>query len=87
MTHPWPLAHPEPVLDEALDIALNVVEAAGNFPTPDSTQQVAADAILDEWKNGSREKGHLAETGIRATQGPGPVEADVISVLGTTDKI
>ena len=85
MTYPWPLPNPEPVLDEALDIALNVVEAAGNFPTSDPTEQVAADAILDEWNKGNREKGHLAEAGILATQVPEPVAVEVISLLGTTE--
>jgi hypothetical protein len=29
MSYPWPLPHPDQVLDEALDIALGYLEAAG----------------------------------------------------------
>jgi hypothetical protein len=68
MTFPWQLPHPEAVLDEALDIALNFVESAGDSTARDAKQQLVADAILKDWRKGTREKISLANVGIVAVQ-------------------
>jgi hypothetical protein len=38
MRYRWPLRHPDPVLDEALDIALKYLEATGQAEAEDDTK-------------------------------------------------
>ena len=68
MNYPWPLPHPDPVLDAALDIALDYLEATGRANAGDDTQHSAAGSILADWLKGTRHKIRLANVGIVAVQ-------------------
>jgi len=64
MSYRWPLPHPDPALHEALDIALDYLEATGQATAGDDTQHFVADSILNAWLKGARHKIRLANTGI-----------------------
>jgi hypothetical protein len=88
MTYRWPLPHPDPVLDEALVIALNYLEAMGQAKAEDDTRRVVAGYVLAAWLQGTRHKLRLANVGIVAAQQArasgkrlGNLRLDVISDL------
>jgi hypothetical protein len=56
------------VLDEALDIALNYLEATGQAKAGDQTQHSAAGSIPADWLKGTMHRVRLANTGIVAVQ-------------------
>jgi hypothetical protein len=64
MNYLWPLPHPDPVLDDALDIALAYLEATGQAKAGDDTQHLVATAVLAAWLEGRRHKIRLANLGI-----------------------
>jgi hypothetical protein len=68
MDYRWPLPHSDPMLDEALSIALNYLEATGQEKDDDDTQHVVAGSILEAWLQGTRHKLRLANVGIVAAQ-------------------
>jgi hypothetical protein len=68
MNYPWPLPHPHPMLDEALDIALDYLEATGQAKAGDDTQHLAAGSILADWLKGTMHRIRLANAGIVAVQ-------------------
>lgn len=68
MDYRWPLPHPDPLLDESLDIALNYLEATGQAKADDDTQHVVAGSVLAAWLQGARHKLRLANVGIVAAQ-------------------
>ena len=68
MGYNWPLPHPDPTLDEALDIALDYLEATGQAKAGDNARYLVANAVLEDWLKGTRHKIRLANTGIVAVQ-------------------
>jgi hypothetical protein len=68
MDYAWPLPHPDPVLDEALDIALDYLEATGQVKAGDDTQHLVAWSVLAAWLEGTRHKIRLANVGILVVQ-------------------
>jgi hypothetical protein len=68
MNYLWPLPHPDPVLDDALDIALAYLEATGQAKAGDDTQHLVATAVLAAWLEGRRHKIRLANLGIVSVQ-------------------
>lgn len=68
MSYPWPLPHPAPVLDQALDIALDYLEATGQAKAGDDTQHLVAGVVLAEWLQGTRHRIRLANRGIVAAE-------------------
>jgi hypothetical protein len=68
MRYGWPLPHPDPVLDQASDIALDYLEATGQAKAGDDTQHLVSVAILDAWLKGTRHKIRLANAGIVAVE-------------------
>jgi len=68
MKYRWPLPHPDPVLDEAVDIALDYLEATGQAKIGDDTQYLVASAVLTAWLGGARHRIRLANEGIVALQ-------------------
>jgi hypothetical protein len=64
----WPFEPADPMLDEALEIALDYLEATGQAEIDDESAEVAAAAILSEWLHGSRHRIRLANEGIVAVQ-------------------
>jgi hypothetical protein len=68
MKYRWPLPHPDPVLDEALDIAMKYLEATGQAKAEDDTKHIVADSVLAAWLQGTRHKIRLANVGIVAAQ-------------------
>jgi len=58
----------EPVLGEALKIAIDYLKASGRERIDDETEQVVAAAILSEWLAGIRHLIRLANAGIVAGQ-------------------
>ena len=67
MNDHWPLHTPHPVLDEAVDIALDYLEATGSATIGDDTQYLVASA-LTLWQRGARHKIRLENEGIVAVQ-------------------
>ena len=68
MRYNWPLPHPDPLLDEAADIALDYLEATGQAKTGDDTQYLVVSAVLTAWVGGARHKIRLANEEIVAVQ-------------------
>jgi hypothetical protein len=68
MRYHWPLPHPDPVLDEAADIALDYLEATGQAKTGDDTQYLVTSSVLTAWVGGARHRIRLANEGIVAVQ-------------------
>jgi hypothetical protein len=68
MNYLWPLPHPDPVLDDALDIALAYLEATGQAKAGNDTQHLVATAVLAAWLEGRRHKIRLANLGIVSVQ-------------------
>jgi hypothetical protein len=68
MSYRWPLPHPDKALHEALDIALDYLEATGQAKAGDDTWQFVSDSILSAWQKGARHKIRLANTGILAVE-------------------
>jgi hypothetical protein len=83
MTYTWPRTAHDPVLDEALDVALNLLVASGD--TAGATERVAAEAIFREWESGVRQKEALANSGVVAVQNarttPPALSVDLPSVF------
>jgi hypothetical protein len=71
------------VLDEALDVALNLVVASGD--NAGATERVAAEAIFRAWEAGVRQKEALANSGVVAVQNartaPPALSVDLPSVF------
>lgn len=68
MSYNWPLPRPDPVLDEALDIALDYLEATGQARAEEYTKHLIAGSVLAAWLSGTRHKISLANEGIVAVQ-------------------
>jgi hypothetical protein len=68
MDYRWPMPHPDPLLDEALDIALSYLEGTGQAKADDDTLNVVAGSVLAAWQQGTRHKLRLANVGIVAAQ-------------------
>ena len=86
MKYHWPLHHPNPVLDEAVDIALDYLEATGRAKIGDDTQYLVGSTVLTAWLGGARHKIRLANDGIVAVQRaqalkPGVMRMDALSFL------
>jgi hypothetical protein len=58
----------ELVLEEALNVALNYLEATGQVEVNRQTQRVAAEGIFREWVAGTTHKIRLINAGIVAIQ-------------------
>jgi hypothetical protein len=54
MAEPWPFERPDPVLQRALNIALDYLEATGQASPLSVTEIACARVILDEWLTGKR---------------------------------
>jgi hypothetical protein len=85
MKYPWPIPHPDPVLDHALCIALGYLEATGQATRGDDTQHLVASVVLGAWLKGTRQKLRLANEGIviaeRARSKATDLRLDVLSDL------
>jgi hypothetical protein len=89
MKYHWPIPNPDPVLDEAVDIALDYLEATGQAKIGDDTQYLVASAVLSSWIASARHRIRLANEGIVAVQRahkvlgkkPGDVRLDVLRDL------
>jgi hypothetical protein len=56
------------MLNDALDIALDYLEATGQASAEDDTKHTVAGAVLQAWLDGTRHKIRLANVGIVAVQ-------------------
>lgn len=54
MAYHWPFENPDPMLQRALDIALDYLEATGRAYPLSVTETACARLILDEWLTGKR---------------------------------
>ena len=68
MSYPWPLPDPDPVLEEALNIALDYLAATGQAKIGDDTRSLVASSIMTSWRKGMRHRIRLANVGIIALQ-------------------
>jgi hypothetical protein len=69
MSYSWPVPNPDPVLDEAVDVALGYLEATGQANVRDNdTLSLVQSAMLNLWFAGARHKIRLANEGIVAVQ-------------------
>jgi hypothetical protein len=69
MMYPWPLAECHHTLNEALQIAMDYLQATRQAYPYSETQVWAADAILAAWRSGVRHKIRLANYAIGAVEG------------------
>ena len=84
MPYPWPFKHVDPVLQFALDIAMDYLEFTEQAYPFSLTEVVCARVILDEWIVGGRRERHplwLANRAIVSVEtrqpmlGPVPIRA------------
>ena len=68
MSYPWPLLDPDPVLEEALNIALDYLAATGQAKIRDDTRNLVASSVMTSWRKGMRHRIQLANVGIVAVQ-------------------
>ena len=66
MSNAWPLPDPDPVLEEAHNIALDYLAATGQVG--DDTRSLVASSIMTSWREGMRHRIQLANAGIVAVQ-------------------
>jgi hypothetical protein len=69
MMYPWPLAECHHTLNEALQIAMDYLQATRQAYPYSETQVWAADAILAAWRSDVRHKIRLANYAIGAVEG------------------
>jgi len=67
MLYPWPIAC-YPLLDEALQIAMDYLEGTGQAPEYTKVQSQAAREIMARWRAGVRHKLRLANYAIVAVE-------------------
>lgn len=65
---PWPIADPDVVLQEALDIALDYLEFTGQAFPFSETQRICAHTILLAWRAGPKHRIKLANYAINALE-------------------
>jgi hypothetical protein len=83
MAYPFPTAAQDPVLQQALDIAMDYLECTGQAYPYSETERLCALTILNEWHSGKRHRIWLANKAITAIeQATGPAENIPITVLG-----
>ena len=68
MRYPWSTPDADPVLDDALDIAMDYLEFTGQADAYSETQWYAARAILHAREAGTQHKIRLANSGIVAIE-------------------
>ena len=68
MRYPWSTPDADPVLDDALNIAMDYLEFTGQADAYSETQWYAARAILHAWEAGTQHKIRLANCGIVAIE-------------------
>jgi hypothetical protein len=66
MPYPWPVT--DPVLQDALEIALDYLEYTGRAVPFIQTQWICANAILVAWNSGERQRIKLANCAILAIE-------------------
>lgn len=64
MLHRWPLDEGAPVLEEALNIALNYLELTGQAYPYSETQLICARVIRESWWKGTKHRIKLANDAI-----------------------
>jgi hypothetical protein len=67
---PWPIADPDVVLQEALDIALDYLEFTGQAFPFSETQRICAHTILLAWRAGAKHRIKLANYATNAIETP-----------------
>jgi hypothetical protein len=69
MLYPWPLhSADQVVLSDALEIAMDYLEATGQAVSYPEVQHKVADAIVRAWRAGMRHQIRLANSGILAIE-------------------
>jgi hypothetical protein len=68
LVFPWPNGEYNPVLDEALTIAMEYLELTGRAQEYNRVQAFAALVILKEWRSGVRHPIRLSNTAIVAIE-------------------
>jgi hypothetical protein len=68
----WPLRYPDPVLNEALEIALDYLQGTGQVEPRDGAEHLVAASILSAWSGGMTHRIRLANAGIRAVEQKAP---------------
>jgi hypothetical protein len=68
MNYPWPSPNPDPMLEEALNIALDYLAASEQEKLGDSTRNRVASIIFTAWQEGIRHRIQLANVAIVAVQ-------------------
>jgi hypothetical protein len=71
MSYPWPPDEQDPVLEEALDIALDYLEFTKQAFPFSETQRICAHTILSAWRDGTTHRIRLANEAIVAIEKKG----------------
>lgn len=66
--YPWPLNETDPVLDDALVIAMDYLRATGQADDYIRIERMAAATILTEWRKGVMHPLRLSNAAIVAVQ-------------------
>ena len=73
MSFPWPVTEGELILSEALDIAMRYFDLPSNEEEYASVESFAAEAIMDDWRRGARDKSVLANKAIAEIEERHPI--------------
>jgi hypothetical protein len=68
MPYPWPPDEEDPVLEEALDIAMDYLEFTKQAYPFSEVQQICARTILSSWREGTKHRIRLANDAINAIE-------------------
>jgi hypothetical protein len=68
MSYPWPPDEEDPVLEEALDIAMDYLEITGQAFPFSQIQRICAGTILSSWRDGTKHRIRLANDAIVAIE-------------------
>jgi hypothetical protein len=66
--YPWPLGEFDNVMDDALDIAMDYLQASDQAVDYQNAQRTAANAIAGAWRAGVRNRLRLSNLAIRAVE-------------------
>jgi hypothetical protein len=69
--YPWPIGDTDPILNDALRIAMDYLSGTGQAENYTEVQRAAAKAILTAWRKGVTHRIRLSNAAIVAVQNGG----------------
>ena len=81
---PWPLSETDPVLDDALIIAMDYLRATGQADDYIRIERMAAATILTEWRKGVMHPLRLSNAAIVAVQNEEAAKQEALCVINAS---